>query len=206
MDHGFGLDVPETLAELCRPERLALVVYDMQVGIVRQLPDGREVTKTVAGVLDAARAGGAARDGPRVRARRGGGRVRLARPLGRGTGSRRHLLRGWLVDHGRRDDRAPPPRRDVDPWKREKTAMSLRDPNVSNPNRRKRVGIVISNPAVSTTTGWPVGFWWSDRHPQTARACSRSAMMSAASSMPIANRTRLSLIPSSRRSSVVFSK
>jgi putative intracellular protease/amidase len=44
--------------------------------------------------------------------------------------------------------------------------MSLKDPNVSNPNRRKRVAIVISNPAVSTTTGWPVGFWWSElTHP-----------------------------------------
>jgi putative intracellular protease/amidase len=44
--------------------------------------------------------------------------------------------------------------------------MSLKDPNVSNRNRRKRVAIVISNPAVSTTTGWPVGFWWSElTHP-----------------------------------------
>ena len=44
--------------------------------------------------------------------------------------------------------------------------MSLRDPNVSNPKKRKRVAIVISNPAVSTTTGWPVGFWWSElTHP-----------------------------------------
>jgi nicotinamidase-related amidase len=58
MDRGFGLEVPETLEELCRPERLALVVYDMQVGIVPQLPDGREVTQAVAAVLDAARAGG----------------------------------------------------------------------------------------------------------------------------------------------------
>ncbi len=58
MDHGFGLEVPETLAELCRPERLALVVYDMQVGVVPQLPDGREVTRAVAAVLDAARTGG----------------------------------------------------------------------------------------------------------------------------------------------------
>ena len=58
MDHGFGLDVPETLAEVCRPERLALLVYDMQVGIASQLADGREVTRAVAGVLDAARAGG----------------------------------------------------------------------------------------------------------------------------------------------------
>ena len=44
--------------------------------------------------------------------------------------------------------------------------MSLRDPNVSNPRQRKRVAIVISNPAISTTTGWPVGFWWSElTHP-----------------------------------------
>jgi nicotinamidase-related amidase len=57
MDHGFGLDVPETLAEICRPERLALVVYDMQVGIVPQLPNGREITRAVAAVLEAARAG-----------------------------------------------------------------------------------------------------------------------------------------------------
>jgi biuret amidohydrolase len=58
MDHGFGLDVPEALVEVCQPERLALVVYDMQVGIVPQLPDGKEVTRAVADVLDAARAGG----------------------------------------------------------------------------------------------------------------------------------------------------
>jgi putative intracellular protease/amidase len=44
--------------------------------------------------------------------------------------------------------------------------MSLRDPNPVNPNRPKRVAIVISNPAISTTTGWPVGFWWSElAHP-----------------------------------------
>ena len=44
--------------------------------------------------------------------------------------------------------------------------MSLKDPNVRNPKARKRVAIVIANPAVSTTTGWPVGFWWSElTHP-----------------------------------------
>jgi putative intracellular protease/amidase len=40
--------------------------------------------------------------------------------------------------------------------------MSLHDPNVVNPERKKRVAIVIANPATSTTTGWPVGFWWSE--------------------------------------------
>jgi putative intracellular protease/amidase len=44
--------------------------------------------------------------------------------------------------------------------------MSLRDPNVTSTSKRKRVAIVIANPAVSSTTGWPVGFWWSElSHP-----------------------------------------
>lgn len=44
--------------------------------------------------------------------------------------------------------------------------MSLKDPNVVNPNRKKRIAIVISNPAISSATGWPVGFWWSElAHP-----------------------------------------
>jgi putative intracellular protease/amidase len=44
--------------------------------------------------------------------------------------------------------------------------MSLKDPNVVNTRKTKRVAIVLSNPAVSTTTGWPVGFWWSElSHP-----------------------------------------
>ncbi len=44
--------------------------------------------------------------------------------------------------------------------------MSLQDPNVLNTRAPKRVAIVIANPATSTTTGWPVGFWWSElTHP-----------------------------------------
>ncbi len=47
--------------------------------------------------------------------------------------------------------------------------MSLRDPNVANKQRPKRVATVIANPATSTTTGWPVGFWWSElTHPYLA--------------------------------------
>jgi putative intracellular protease/amidase len=47
--------------------------------------------------------------------------------------------------------------------------VSLKDPNPVNPKKPKRVAIVISNPAVSTTTGWPVGFWWSElAHPYLA--------------------------------------
>lgn len=44
--------------------------------------------------------------------------------------------------------------------------MSLKDPNVLNQTNPKKVAIVLSNPAISTTTGWPVGFWWSElSHP-----------------------------------------
>lgn len=44
--------------------------------------------------------------------------------------------------------------------------MSLKDANAVTPSRPKRVAIVIANPAVSDTTGWPVGFWWSElTHP-----------------------------------------
>jgi len=44
--------------------------------------------------------------------------------------------------------------------------MSLRNPNRVHSHRSKRIAIVIANPAVSTTSGWPVGFWWSElTHP-----------------------------------------
>lgn len=44
--------------------------------------------------------------------------------------------------------------------------MSLKDPNVVDARRPKRVAIVLANPATSPTTGWPVGFWWSElTHP-----------------------------------------
>lgn len=44
--------------------------------------------------------------------------------------------------------------------------MSLKDPNLVNSKRPRRVAIVIANPTVSTTTGWPVGFWWAElSHP-----------------------------------------
>lgn len=44
--------------------------------------------------------------------------------------------------------------------------VSLRDPNPVSKSRPRRVAIVIANPAISTTTQWPVGFWWSElTHP-----------------------------------------
>jgi putative intracellular protease/amidase len=44
--------------------------------------------------------------------------------------------------------------------------LSLKDLNPTNPRNPKRIAIVLANPARSTTTGWPVGFWWSElTHP-----------------------------------------
>jgi putative intracellular protease/amidase len=44
--------------------------------------------------------------------------------------------------------------------------MSHKNLNPSAPAHPKRVAIVLSNPAVSSTTGWPVGFWWAElTHP-----------------------------------------
>jgi len=53
-----GLDIPQTLEEACDPQRLALVVYDMQVGILQQLKDAQAIVTRVAKVLEAARAAG----------------------------------------------------------------------------------------------------------------------------------------------------
>lgn len=44
--------------------------------------------------------------------------------------------------------------------------MSLKNLNRVNASKPKRIAIVLANPAVSTTTGWPVGYWWSElTHP-----------------------------------------
>jgi nicotinamidase-related amidase len=50
------IEIPRTLDDICRSGRLALVVYDMQAGILSQLGDrGRSVLAKVLEVLDAAR-------------------------------------------------------------------------------------------------------------------------------------------------------
>ena len=58
MQHAYGLDIPQTLEDVCDPSRLALIVYDMQAGILSQLKDGAAITASVRDVLDAARDGG----------------------------------------------------------------------------------------------------------------------------------------------------
>jgi nicotinamidase-related amidase len=56
MLHAFGLNIPQILDDVCDPSSLALIVYDMQVGIVKQVKDGAQITTKIQQVLNAARA------------------------------------------------------------------------------------------------------------------------------------------------------
>jgi len=58
MQRAYGLQVPQSLEEVCDPRRLALIVYDMQIGILGQIRDAAAVTAHVAEVLRAARDAG----------------------------------------------------------------------------------------------------------------------------------------------------
>ena len=58
MERAFGLEIPVTLADVCHRRRTALLVYDMQVGILSQISDGRRMVERVRRVLEAAREGG----------------------------------------------------------------------------------------------------------------------------------------------------
>jgi nicotinamidase-related amidase len=58
VERAHGLDVPQTLEDACDPQRLALIVYDMQVGILRQLKNSGPIKTAVIEVLQAAREAG----------------------------------------------------------------------------------------------------------------------------------------------------
>lgn len=58
MIHAYGLEIPRTLEETCDPRRIALLVYDMQVGVLGQIKNGPAITAAVQRVVDAARAAG----------------------------------------------------------------------------------------------------------------------------------------------------
>jgi biuret amidohydrolase len=58
MKNAFGMDIPTTLEEACDPKHMALLVYDMQVGILSQIKNGDQITAQVVRVLSAARATG----------------------------------------------------------------------------------------------------------------------------------------------------
>ena len=58
MDTSFGPSIPETLEELCAPSRAALLVYDMQAGIVPQIAAGDVTVERVSTLVRCARAAG----------------------------------------------------------------------------------------------------------------------------------------------------
>ncbi len=55
MKRAYGLEIPETLAEIVAPQRCALIVYDMQVGILHQLAGSSSILEKVLRVVEAAR-------------------------------------------------------------------------------------------------------------------------------------------------------
>jgi nicotinamidase-related amidase len=55
MKNIFGLNIPQTLEEVCDPHGIALLVYDMQVGILNQIKNADRITRQVLKVLTAAR-------------------------------------------------------------------------------------------------------------------------------------------------------
>src|SRR5262249_14437935 len=58
MQQAFGVTIARTLEDVCNPRDMALIVYDMQVGIVRQLAKGPEVVARVSEMLELARSWG----------------------------------------------------------------------------------------------------------------------------------------------------
>lgn len=58
MRSAYGIKVPQTPEEICDPNRIALLVYDMQVGILSQIKNAEEITLQVLKVLTAARDAG----------------------------------------------------------------------------------------------------------------------------------------------------
>lgn len=53
-----GLPIPTSLAEACVPSRMALLIYDMQVGICRQVSCGPSITAASVRIRDRCRAAG----------------------------------------------------------------------------------------------------------------------------------------------------
>ncbi len=58
MTTAYRLDIPTSLPDICRPGRMAILIYDMQVGIVSQVGNGDQIVKGCQTLLAAARAVG----------------------------------------------------------------------------------------------------------------------------------------------------
>ena len=53
MEQVEGLEIPRTLQDACHPQHLALLVYDMQIGILHQIEEGEAVTRRFAELMTA---------------------------------------------------------------------------------------------------------------------------------------------------------
>jgi biuret amidohydrolase len=58
MKSAYRINIPRTLEEVCDPQRIALLAYDMQVGILSQLTNPERITRQVLRVLSDARDAG----------------------------------------------------------------------------------------------------------------------------------------------------
>jgi biuret amidohydrolase len=58
VEHAYGLTIPRNLPEACDPRRAALLVYDMQVGVLAQIADADRIVARVVELVDTAREGG----------------------------------------------------------------------------------------------------------------------------------------------------
>jgi biuret amidohydrolase len=56
MQQAFGMTVPDTVAEMCRPGTTAVLVYDAQVGILAHVQEQQAVVGRISHVISAARA------------------------------------------------------------------------------------------------------------------------------------------------------
>ena len=55
MKNAYGLSIPEQLQDTCTPSKCALVIYDMQVGIVPQIAEGAAIVAQCQQLLGTAR-------------------------------------------------------------------------------------------------------------------------------------------------------
>lgn len=58
MEQAFGLTIPTRLEEVSDPRQMALLIYDMQIGILSQIKNGEQIIARVGQVLQAARSSG----------------------------------------------------------------------------------------------------------------------------------------------------
>ncbi len=53
-----GITIPQSLDEIITPQNTALIVYDMQVGVAKQIKNGQEITQKVSRLVTACRSAG----------------------------------------------------------------------------------------------------------------------------------------------------